>query len=137
MEAKTASDNLERLGGEAGVVRWMTRFYEMIAAHPLLAPLFTQDLHVSRDKQIDFMVEFLGGPAKYTQQYGKPFLRFKHRHVPIGREERDAWMELVMTSLSGITSDALLIDEIRSRLAPLANAMINHDSGKKDAYYFN
>lgn len=137
MEANKSGDALELLGGEAGITRWITRFYDMIAAHPLLAPLFTRDINLSRDKQIAFMVEFLGGPAKYTQLYGKPFLRFKHRHVTIGQAERDAWMELVMASLAGITSDASLTEEMRSRLAPLADAMINQHPEKKDAYYFN
>lgn len=137
MEDKSSGPELEQLGGEAAVVRWMTRFYDLVAEHSLLAPLFTQDIAVSRDKQIAFMVEFLGGPAKYTEQYGKPFLRFKHRHITIGQRERDAWMDLVMSSLAEITSDAPLIESMRSRLATLADAMINHDSGKKDAYFFN
>ena len=137
MEAKSSGTELTRLGGEEGVVRWMTLFYDMIAAHPQLASLFTRDLQVSRDKQIAFMVEMFGGPAKYTEQYGDAFLRFRHRHVKIGQEERDAWMELVMVSLAEITSDAALIEELRSRLAPLADGMINHRPDKKDAYYFN
>lgn len=137
MGKKSSGAELARIGGEEGVARWITRFYEMIAAHPRLASLFTQDLMVSRDKQIAFMVEFLGGPAKYTEQYGKPFLRFKHRHIKIGREERDAWMELVMVSLAEVTSDTALIEELRSRLTFLANAMINYRPDKKDAYYFN
>lgn len=137
MEAKSSGAELTRLGGEEGVTRWMTLFYNMIAVHPRLAPLFTQDLQVSRDKQIAFIVEFLGGPAKYTEQYGKAFLRFRHRHIKIGQEERDAWMELVMASLAEITSDAALIEELRSRLASLADAMINHRPEKTDAYYFN
>ena len=109
----------------------------LVKPNPLLVGLFTQDLMVSRDKQIAFMVEFLGGPANYTKQYGKPFLRFKHRHVAIGEPERDAWMELVMSSLGEITSDRDLIEEMRSRLAPLANAMVNRHPDKKDAYFFN
>ena len=137
MEEKSSGAELAQLGGEAGVTRWMTRFYDLVAEHALLAPLFTQDIAVSRDKQIAFMVEFLGGPAKYTEQYGKPFLRFKHRHIAIGQPERDAWMELVMGSLAEITSDTSLIESLRSRLGSLADAMINHDPDKKDAYYFN
>ncbi len=136
MENRDTSE-LERLGGEAGIARWMTRFYDMIAQHPLLAELFTQDIAVSRDKQIAFMIEFFGGPARYTEQYGKPFLRFKHRHIKIGASERDAWMRLIMDALREITSDTALTAEVESRLGSLATAMVNRHPEKKDAYYFN
>ncbi len=129
--------DLNRLGGEAGVTRWITRFYELIPHHPLLGGLFKQDMEESRAKQVAFMVEFFGGPARYTEQYGKAFLRYKHRHLKIGRPERDAWMELIMKCLGETLSDEQVIADVEDRLATLATAMINHDPEKKDAYYFN
>lgn len=129
--------DLNLLGGEEGVTRWITRFYEQLAEHPLLAGLFEQDMEVSRDKQVAFMVEFFGGPARYTEQYGKAFLRYKHRHIRIGRPERDAWMELIMACLRETGAEQGVIADVESRLAPLATAMVNYDPEKKDAYYFN
>ena len=140
MESKTENQaetvGLADLGGEEGISRWVERFYDAVARHPLLAPMF-ENLAVAREKQRTFFIEFFGGPKLYTETYGKPFLRFKHRNFKIGAAERDAWMELVMASLAEITSDAALIDALRSRLAPLATAMINYRPEKKDAYYFN
>ena len=54
-----------------------------------------------------FFVEFFGGPPLYSERYGQPFLRFRHRKVKIGQPERDAWMALLMASN--------LINRVRSR----------------------
>lgn len=137
MESQAAGTEFSRLGGEEGITRWITRFYELIAGHPLLAKLFTQKLALSRDKQIAFIVEFCGGPPLYTERHGKSFLRFKHRHVIIGQPERDAWMELILKALRETVSDEALISGLEARLASLATAMINHHPEKKDPYYFN
>ncbi|MCZ6556256.1 MAG: hypothetical protein O7A69_00590 [SAR324 cluster bacterium] len=137
MEEKPTAEDFDRMGGVDSITRWVTRFYELIANDPLLAGLFTQKLEISRDKQIAFMIEFFGGPALYSEQHGKAFLRFKHRHVKIGQEERDAWMNLILRALRETVSDAGLAAKAESRLAPLATAMINHLPDKKDAYYFN
>jgi len=128
---------LNRIGGEEAVGRWMTLFYDQVARHPVLAPLFTADLNVSREKQTAYMIEFLGGPANYTETYGKPFLRFRHRHVKIGQPERDAWFELFMGTLREVTEDQELIRIIEAAIAPIADAMINHKPDQKDAYFFN
>ncbi len=136
MENQKTPDLLPRLGDAEGIRRWMVRFYDLISAHPLLAPLFG-DISSSREKQIAFMIEYFGGPDLYTRQFGKPFLRFKHRHLKIGQAERDAWMELLIGSLRELTPDETLIAEVHARIAHLADAMINHHPDKKDSYYFN
>ena len=137
MENPKPAPLLEDLGGEEGIQRWMELFYQRIAAHDLLAPLFTADITVSRDKQVAFMTEFFGGPPRYSERYGKAFLRFKHRHVRIGRPERDAWMELLMATLMETGAEKPLAAEVERRVAVMADAMINHQPDKKDAYYFN
>jgi hemoglobin len=132
----TRSD-LERLGGEAGIRRWVDRFYDQVPADPLLAPLFPKDLAATRDKQFAFFVEFFGGPPLYTQQHGPAFLRFKHRKAKIGRPERDAWMKLMLSALKEQGADEDLIARVNGRLGPIATQMINTHPDKKDAYYFN
>ena len=128
---------LARLGGEEAVARWMTLFYDRVKTNSVLFPLFQEDLSVSREKQTAYMVEFLGGEAKYTEKYGKPFLRFRHRHVQIGQPERDAWLALFMETLLEITEDQEVISTIEAAVTPIANAMVNHKPGQQDAYYFN
>lgn len=127
--------DLERLGGEEGIVRWVTRFYEAVAGDPVLAPLFS-DLERARTRQVDYFVEFFGGPKRYSERYGRPFLRFRHRKFRIGQAERDAWMRLVIAALCEAGADAALAEEVERRLAPIADAMINYHPQRQDAYYF-
>ena len=133
----SSQSKLEIIGGEAVVADWMQRFYDRVAKNPVLIPLFPSDLTASREKQTAYMVEFLGGEKRYTEKYGKPFLRFRHRKISIGIPERDAWMNLFMETLREVCQDQSFIAGLESEIGPIATAMINHDPEKKDAYFFN
>jgi hemoglobin len=134
--ANALEPDLQRLGGEVGIARWVERFYAKVAQEPLLAPMFP-DLERAREKQEAYFVEFFGGPKRYTERHGKAFLRYKHRHLRIGRPERDAWMRLALESLrEALDADAALVEAVERRLAPIADAMVNHDPQRHDAYYF-
>jgi hemoglobin len=135
-EKKAETVGLAELGGEEGIDRWMERFYDAVARHPLLAPMF-DELEVAREKQRTFFIEFFGGPKLYTETYGKPFLRFKHRHFKIGPAERDAWMELVMAALREEVAGEAILNEVAGRLGRLAELMVNHHEKRRDSYYFN
>jgi hemoglobin len=135
MAPKAPTVDLARLGGEEGIGRWVRRFYDRIGAHPLLAPLF-HDLEQAREKQHAYFVEFFGGPRLYSERFGRPFLRYQHRHFRIGQAERDAWMALVMESLRDEIDDGETLTEVARRLGAIADAMINHHPEKKDAYFF-
>jgi len=136
MPADPAPDTLHRLGGAEGLRRIVDRFYDLVAADPVLAPLFPADLTETRDKQWAYFVEFFGGPKLYSERHGKPFLRFKHRRVTIGRPERDAWMACLGAALRAEVADEALVAEVEARVAPIADAMVNHRPGQQDAYYF-
>jgi hemoglobin len=128
---------LERLGGENAVRAWVDHFYDSVMKVPVLAPLFTSDLDLSRDKQFRFFMQMLGGPQLYNERYGQPFLRYRHRHVKIGQPERDAWMTLLVESLRLVTQDEELIAFLQTRIAPIADHMVNHQPARKDALHFN
>ena len=128
---------LQSLGGEAGIRQWVDGFYDRVAADPLLMALFPPNLSQSREKQWAYFVQFFGGTAYYTERYGKPFLRFKHRKIRIGLPERDAWMAHLLDSLRAQYGDEALVSEVERRVRPLADAMVNHQPGKQDTYYFN
>lgn len=134
--AESPRVDLERLGGEAAIERWVRSFYAKVAQDPVLSPMF-EDLERAREKQQAYFVEFFGGPNRYTQQYGRPFLRFKHRQFRIGRPERDAWMRLAMEAFrEEVSSDATVVDEVERKLGGIADAMMNYDPERHDAYYF-
>lgn len=136
--ARADSDrvDLERLGGEEAIARWVRAFYEKVAREPVLAPMF-DDLERAREKQDAYFVEFFGGPKRYTERYGRAFLRFKHRKFRIGRPERDAWMRLAMESFrEQVSGEPELVDAVTHKLGAIADAMVNYDPERHDAYYF-
>lgn len=137
MQERANAIGLEQLGGEAGIRRWVDRFYGQVPGDPLLAPLFPPDLTESRDKQFAFFVEFFGGPPLYSQTYGPAFLRYKHRKAKIGVPERDAWMNLMLSSLRLEGIESSVVDGVANRLGPVADHMINYHPERKDAQFFN
>jgi hemoglobin len=137
MQSPRPSVTLERFGGEAGIRRWVDRFYDKVGQNPVLKVIFPPDLTSSRDKQYEYFVEFFGGPPLYTEKHGPPFLRYKHRKAKIGQPERDAWLLLLLESLREETGDAELVAAVEGRVTPIADMMVNHHPDKKDAMYFN
>ena len=127
--------DLQRLGGEEGIARWVARFYDKVARDAVLAPLF-EDLERARAKQHDYFVELFGGPKRYSERHGPPFLRFKHRHFRIGQAERDAWMRLVIEALREEGTESAVLAEVQRKLGTIADAMINHHPERHDAHYF-
>ncbi len=136
MNSEDTASLLEALGGETGIREWVECFYDKVAVHVLLGSLFPKDLTATRERQYAYFVEFFGGAQLYSERYGRPFLRYRHRHVRIGIPEYDAWLELIMAALREQGASELLCERVRQRIAPLAKAMINHHPEKKDAYYF-
>src|SRR6187551_2433333 len=54
-----------------------------------------------------FLIEWLGGPARYTPENGHPRLRMRHAHVPINSNLRDAWLRCMQFALDevGVSGD--------------------------------
>jgi len=127
---------LPLIGGEEAVRKLVDIFYGKVAENPVLSPLFPDDLEPVKQKQFEYFVEVFGGEKLYSEKHGKPFLRFKHRHVTIGLAERDAWMGLLVESLSEMNVPDELAKHITDRFAPIADAMINHHPKIKDSFYF-
>lgn len=81
----------ERVGGSAWFEALTTRFYDAVAADPVLRPLYPDDLTAARDHLRGFLVQYWGGPTDYSDQRGHPRLRMRHVKFAIGAPERDAW----------------------------------------------
>ncbi|WP_433335255.1 globin [Spirillospora sp. CA-294931] len=83
----------EAVGGEETFRRLVHRFYEGVAADPLLRPLYPEeDLGPAEDRLRLFLIQYWGGPNTYSQERGHPRLRMRHNPFVIGEAERDAWL---------------------------------------------
>lgn len=82
-------------GGEAGIRRLVTDFYQIMQQRPQAAGIFAmhrEALAISIDKLACFLCGWLGGPKLYQQQYGSIRIPVAHQHLAIGTAERDAWL---------------------------------------------
>jgi hemoglobin len=84
----------ERVGGMAFFERLVDRFYDGVAADPLLLGVYPhpEDLSNARRHLTLFLAQYWGGPTTYSEERGHPRLRMRHAPFAIGPEERDHWL---------------------------------------------
>ncbi len=125
--SRTEFNAFDEIGGFETVERLATAFYSRVSQHPVLIPLFPEDLTETARKQTHFLTQFLGGPPLYTEEFGHPMLRRRHLRFPIGNSERQAWLEC----MSGAMEEIGLVDPWRDiifkRLSLTAHHMMNQD----------
>lgn len=72
-----------------------------------------------------FLVEWLGGPKRFSESFGHPRLRMRHAHVKVDTAMRDAWMR----AMRGAFDDVGLQGDVRGfldrKLADLADFLRN------------
>ncbi|MFC4597078.1 globin [Cohnella hongkongensis] len=118
----------EAIGGADAIREIVTRFYPKVQAHPLLAPLFPEDIQPVMEKQFLFLTQFLGGPPLYSDQYGHPMMRARHLPFPITPERAAAWLACMAEALSETSIPEPLQKLTIERLSGPANHFINTES---------
>lgn len=97
------------VGGMPFFERLVERFYEGVAADPVLRPLYPEeDLAAARRRLTLFLAQYWGGPATYSEERGHPRLRMRHMPFAIGGVERDRWLLHMRAAIdaSGAPEDA-------------------------------
>jgi len=117
----------EAIGGAPAIRRLVEAFYPKVKAHPLLGPLFPEDLRPVMEKQYLFLSQFFGGPPLYTEQYGHPMMRARHLPFPITRQRADAWLECMGQALTEIGLEERLRQLVLERLTITAYHFINQE----------
>ena len=117
------------VGGAPVFHKIIGRFYEEVAADPVLRPLYPEeDLGPAEDRLRMFLEQYWGGPRTYSDQRGHPRLRMRHFPFRIGPLEHDAWLRCMHTAVAEIDSQTL-DDEHRKALLDYlemaAQSMVN------------
>jgi len=115
----------QQIGGAKTVRAIVESFYPKVQAHPLLAPLFPEDIRPVMEKQYLFLTQYLGGPPLYTEKRGHPMLRARHLPFPITQERAEAWLGCMKEALNEVGVKGLAREQIWSRLVLTAHHMIN------------
>ena len=115
----------ERLGGRDALEAIVETFYDRIDGDPELRPVFPPDLGPGRDKQAAFLEQWMGGEPRYTQRYGEPALRRRHRPFTITERGAERWLALLEGAFEEHGVAGELTREIMDALRPLALRMVN------------
>jgi hemoglobin len=116
----------EAVGGEETFRRLVHRFYEGVAADPLLRPLYPeQDLGPAEERLRLFLMQYWGGPHTYNDLRGHPRLRMRHGPFRITLAERDAWLRHMRDALDELALAEQLEKMLWDYLTMAANSLVN------------
>ena len=105
----------ELAGGAAGIRRLTDRFYALVFADDLLAPLFHQHDDHHADRLAMWLTELFGGPAEHSEHRGGfEVMRGAHHDLRITEQQRARWAELMFHA----AVEEGLPEEFRRRLVP-------------------
>lgn len=93
------SDIFRRLGGEEPFWRIARAFYVRVERDPDLRPMFPADLEAPIRNQAEFLMQYFGGPQKYSERKGHPRLRMRHMSFAIDQAARDRWLGHMLAAL--------------------------------------
>ena len=116
----------ETVGGEDTFRRLVARFYEGVAADPVLRPLYPEDdLGPAEERLRLFLIQYWGGPTTYHEQRGHPRLRMRHVPFAIGPAERDAWLTHMRAAVDSLDLPADQEQTLWEYLVYAAHSMQN------------
>ena len=116
----------EAFGGEETFTQLVRRFYEEVAADPVLRPVYpTQDLGPAEEHLRLFLIQYWGGPATYNELRGHPRLRMRHVRFHIGETERDLWLKHMRTALDELDLAPALDAQLWDYLVMAAHSLVN------------
>jgi hemoglobin len=115
-------------GGMSFFERLVDRFYDGVAADPILLPLYPEaDLAPARRRLTLFLAQYWGGPRTYDGERGHPRLRMRHVPFAIGPAERDRWLVHMREAIATTAPSPEVAETLERYVAMAAEAMRNRD----------
>ncbi|MEY3462183.1 MAG: hypothetical protein RLZZ03_1836 [Pseudomonadota bacterium] len=116
------------IGGESQVHALVDRFYDLMDLEPEYAALRAAhgtELVNAREKLKMFLTGWMGGPQRYTEQFGHPRLRMRHMPFSIGIAERDQWVACMDQAMQETEIDGALRTRLKESFMQTADWMRN------------
>ena len=101
----------ERIGRD-NLKQLISLFYEGVRQDEVLLPMYPGDLEAAELRLFLFMVQYLGGPATYSERRGHPRLRMRHVTFPIDDNAKEHWLMRMKHAMDQVEMD----DECRAFL---------------------
>ena len=123
-----AASLYERAGGAPFFERLVSRFYDGVAADPVLRAVYPEaDLAPAQRRLTLFLIQYWGGPRTYDAERGHPRLRMRHAPFGIGAHERDRWLIHMRAAIAELAPPSDVADELDRYIVMAAEAMRNRD----------
>lgn len=129
----------QAVGGQPFFDRLVERFYDHVAADPVLLRLYPDqvDLGPARERLALFLGQYWGGPDTYSAERGHPRLRMRHAPFAIDDEAAQHWVDAMLDALAASMPetplDAELAGLVQERMAEYftmsAAHMVNTPTG--------
>ena len=116
---------IEAVGGAEGVSNIVEAFYRRIEVDAEMRSVYPDDLEPGKSKLKLFLVQWLGGPADYSAQYGHPRLRMRHFPFIIAQLHAGRWLRYMREAWQECGAPREVQDVVFERLGPLAHHMVN------------
>ena len=119
----------EAVGGMPFFEALVDRFYEGVAADPVLLRLYPEpdDLTDARHHLTLFLAQYWGGPSTYSEERGHPRLRMRHAPFAIGPTERDHWLAHMQAALDAVAPEPEVRAKLDEYFGFAAESMRNRD----------
>jgi len=116
----------DQVGGHETFERLVRRFYEGVAADPVLRPMYPDDeLEGAIWRLTAFLEQYWGGPGTYSEQRGHPRLRMRHAAFHVNPDARDRWLGHMRAAVESLTLAPLLEATLWDYLERAALSMVN------------
>ena len=127
MSENTAVTFYEAAGGEEMFTRLVHRFYQEVAADPVLLAAYPtpQDLGPAEEHLRLFLMQYWGGPSTYNELRGHPRLRMRHVRFHVGETERDRWLTAMRTALDSVNLPEALDAQLWDYFVMAAHSLVN------------
>jgi len=116
----------EAMGGHPTFVRLVRRFYQGVAADPVLRPMYPEeDLGPAEERLRMFLEQYWGGLHTYSEQRGHPRLRLRHAPFAVSPQARDRWLAHMKVAVDEAGLPAELEQRLWGYLTTAAFGMVN------------
>jgi len=116
----------DEVGGHDTFARLTAKFYEGVAADPVLKPMYPEeDLEPARERLQLFLEQYWGGPTTYSDTRGHPRLRLRHQPYKINPDARQRWLDHMTAAVDSLELAPLQRETLMDYLTRAATAMLN------------
>ena len=114
------------VGGHETFVRLVDRFYEGVAADPVLSAMYPEADHAgARQRLTLFLEQYWGGPTTYSEQRGHPRLRMRHAPYKVNPDARDRWLAHMRVAVDSLGLAPLHQAQLWDYLERAAYSLLN------------